>query len=92
MLVWTSFAAVLAVVAAAAGRQNIWAQATVFALLVLTIGFALYSLLFIMARITSKLFSRGLERVGAGEKIKPTSPFAEHRPPPQFVHPEEPVG
>ena len=90
MLVWTVVAAIVAGIARAATLQQIWAQAVIFGLLALVIAFALFALLYTLARATSSLFQRGVKRI-SGES-QGESPFAEHRPPPKFVHAEDPAG
>ena len=84
MLVLTTVAALVAMVAVIARRGSILAQATVIVMLALATFFMLSASLVLLASFCARYRRRS-------QGIKGESPFAEHRPPPRLVHPEEPV-
>ena len=60
--------------------------------LALAASFAAYGCFFLLASLVSGGFSRLLRVAGyQPADDAPHSPFAEHRPPPQMIHPEDPV-
>lgn len=84
MLLLTTVMAFLALVAEFARRGSVSARAAVIVVLGLATFFMLSAVLVVFASFWSRL-----RRKSGG--IKGESPFAEHRPPPRLVHPEEPV-
>ena len=84
MLLLTTAAAVLAMIAEFARRGNIPARAAVVVILALATFFMISAALVVFATFWSRM-----RRKSGG--VRGESPFAEHRPPPQLVHPEEPV-
>ena len=84
MMLLTTGAALLALVAEAARRGQLMARTGVIVLLLLASFFLISGTLFLFAATWARL--RGRTGARQGE-----SPFAEHRPPPQLIHPEEPI-
>ena len=84
MLLLTTAAAFLALVAEFARRGNLSARAFVVVVLALATFFMISATLVVFATFCARIRRQSGRIIGE-------SPFAEHRPPPQLVHPEEPA-
>lgn len=84
MLLITMLAAILSLIAEFARRGSVLAQSAVMMALLLFGFFFLSALIVQFVSLWSRVIRR--EKQGTGE-----SPFAEHRPPPQLIHPEDPA-
>ena len=80
----TVAAALVSLVAESARRGNIFSQTVVMMLLFLGGFFLISAAVFLLTSFWARVLQRGANMQGE-------SPFAEHRPPPQLIHPEDPV-
>lgn len=88
MMVFTAIFALFAVLVSAAMRGNSVATAVAWTITLGVASLTAFAFLFIMASVIGGGF-RHLFRPGRQEADQ--SPFAEHRPPPRMVRPEEPI-
>jgi hypothetical protein len=84
LLILTAVCAVISLVGTFAFRGQPWAIALIVALAAFVMGFGAYLFFFLVVRIMSAIADLF---VTPG----PTSPFAQHRPPPQVIPPDEPT-
>lgn len=88
MMVFTAIFALFALLVSAAMRGNSVAMAVAWMTTLAVASLAAFAVLFIMASVVAGGF-RHLFR--PGRQSADQSPFAEHRPPPRMVRPEEPI-
>ncbi len=88
LMLWTVGIAIMAVCASYAARGNNFAIATSWTLMMAITSLAVYGFVFLLATLISNGFSH---LTSARDSDNEDSPFAEHRPPPRMVRPEEPV-
>ena len=79
-----TFTGLLCLVSVFAGRGHSWAVAVLTTIFTVVLGFLVYAMFFVITWIFSCV-------VGQFETKQPRSPFAQHRPPPQIVPPDEPL-
>ncbi len=93
IMVWTIAAAFIALAAVFGRRGVILAQTLVFVILVIGLSFFCFAIMFLLAQLMSQGYSSLVRSMGFVKdgQVHPQSPFADHRPPPQLVQPEEPV-
>ncbi len=92
-LLWiTTLGAVVAWVSNMSRLGAIWAQTLIFVLLIVGISFLGYAVAYGVTLVVTNFWELLVrpERRPEWEGNEP-SPFAEHRPPPQWLPPEEPV-
>jgi hypothetical protein len=97
LLLWTTLAAVLAVVASFARQGHVGARAVIMMVMMLAISFLVYATLFVIASVAGSGLASAVGRLSwrrrphAELNPESQSPFAEHRPPPQMIRPEDPL-
>lgn len=88
MMAFTAIFALFALLVSSAMRGNSVAMAVAWVTTLAVASLVAFAILFIMASVIAGGF-RHLIR--PGRQSADQSPFAEHRPPPQMVRPEEPI-
>ena len=84
---WTIVFALGSLIVSYAVRGNTLATSVSWVLLLALVTVQIFGLMFILASLLAGGFGR-LTKLGSVKESD--SPFAEHRPPPQMVRPEEP--
>ena len=88
LMAWTAGVALFAWIASCAVRGNSFATAISWTLGMAALSLITFAWMFLFASLLAGGFRR-LSNIGRADDDQ--SPFAEHRPPPQMVRPEEPV-
>ena len=92
LMIWTTLVALFSLITTYASRGNPLATAVCWTLLMALATMLMCGWMFLLASVVSGGFRYlgRISRLGGREGNNEASPFAEHRPPPRMVRPEEP--